>query len=71
LSICSAYPEAKTFFENKTPDWILAGLSKHASKMPPEWWNIARKNTNLAESSHHQDNYYAGIRNSLLESILK
>jgi hypothetical protein len=70
-SICEERPELKPWFKGKYASWVLAGLCKEASKVHPDWWTLARKDTNRAESSHHQDNFFTGHRNSLLGSILK
>lgn len=70
-SICDERPELKPWFKGKYASWVLAGLSKEASLVDYIYWILARKDTNRAESSHHQDNCFTGYRNSLLGSILK
>jgi hypothetical protein len=70
-SICVTFPEMKSWYANKETNWILAGLSAKASKVPYEWRKIARKDTNASESSHAQDNFFTGTKNALLHSILK
>jgi hypothetical protein len=71
LSIVKVNPELESWYKRKHVEWVLSGLSQVATKVPYEWWVLARKDTNLAESSHHQDNFWAGKNNSLLASILK
>jgi hypothetical protein len=69
--MCEVHPELKTWFSAKQNPWILAGLSREQSKVDIRWWLLARKDTNISESSHHQDNYSTGINLSLLASVLR
>jgi hypothetical protein len=71
LAICQVAPELQSWFKPKKTTWVLSGLCKTVSKVLPEAWDYAAKNTNLSEASHHQDNYFAGKNLSLLGGILK
>jgi hypothetical protein len=71
LSMCTLYPELKTWIINKQPRWLLCGLVKSESKIPIEYWTYARKHTGISESSHFSDNNFAGRKVSLLDAVLK
>jgi hypothetical protein len=69
--ISSTYPETKSWIDHKKTPWILAGLSPEQSKIPIEFWIIARKDTGVSESSHFMDNNFTGRRLSLLTTVLR
>jgi hypothetical protein len=69
--ICETWPELKSFVKNKKVPWIMSGLCKGESKIPPQWWDFARKHTGISESSHFQDNNFTGRKTSLVNAILK
>ena len=71
LSIVKNNPELESWYKGKDVQWILAGLSSTATFIEKKWWRLARKDTNIAESSHHQDNFWAGKGTTLLGSVLK
>lgn len=59
------------FLNRKLKSWILGGLCLGASKIPHQYWSLARKHTGISESSHFQDNNYTGRKNNLLAAVLK
>jgi hypothetical protein len=65
------WPETKNWFKGKRADWILAGLTQEASKIPISWWNNAPKHTGVSESSHYHDNEAVGRKQALLTAILR
>jgi hypothetical protein len=70
-SVCAVCPELESWFSAKHSPWILAGLTRELSLIDIRWWLLARKDTNISESSHHEDNYSTGTRLSLLASVLR
>ena len=70
-SICTLYPELKSWIESKRVDWILAGLTTEQTKVPNKWWTYARHHTGIEESSHFSDNNYTGRKISLLAAVLR
>ncbi|KAI9751102.1 MAG: hypothetical protein M1835_001264, partial [Candelina submexicana] len=70
-SIGLLYPKLKTWIKHRQTTWILAGLCQEKSRIPTYWWLLARSHTGIEESSHYQDNEYAGRKLSLLASILR
>ena len=70
-SICTTYPELRTWIVNKQPVWLIAGLTRSASKVPIAYWSFARKHTGNSESSHFQENNFTGRKTSLLNATLK
>lgn len=46
------WPETANWFKNKRTPWILAGLTREASKIPIYWWMAAPNHTRFYESSH-------------------
>lgn len=65
-----AWPETAKWFKNKDVPWILAGMTKEASKIPINWWILAQHHTGSCESSHFMDNEAVGRKRSLLGAIL-
>ena len=70
-SICTLYPELKSWINSKKADWILAGLTTEQTKVPYHWWVYARKHLGIGESSHFSDNNYTGRNISLLAAVLR
>ena len=70
-SVCTAYPELRSWIVNKQPEWLMTGLAQSASKVPIEYWTFARKHTGNSESSHFQENNFTGRKTSLLNATLK
>jgi hypothetical protein len=68
--LCSTYPELETWLDHKMNPWILAGLCDSISKIPFSYRQLANKNTNLSESSHHRDNII-GRGLTLLAAVLR
>ncbi|OOQ86331.1 hypothetical protein PEBR_21922 [Penicillium brasilianum] len=64
------WPETANWFKNKRTPWILAGLTREASKIPIYWWIAAPHHTGICESSHFVDNEAIGRKQSLLAAIL-
>ncbi|KAJ5110975.1 hypothetical protein N7532_001510 [Penicillium argentinense] len=54
--VAEKWPETQKWFQNKKVDWILAGLTSEASKIPIDWWTNAPNHTGISESSHFHDN---------------
>jgi hypothetical protein len=67
----TTWPETANWFKNKQHDWLLAGLTGEASRIPIQWWTMAPHHTGICESSHFVDNEAIGRKNSLLGAILK
>ena len=65
------WPETESWFQNKKVDWIPAGITPEASKIPIEWWMNAPHYTGISESSHFQDNEAVGRKQALLTAILR
>ncbi len=53
---------------DKSKEWVLAGISKAFTLMPIEIWNFTRFNTNVSESAHANINR-DGVSLSLLRTI--
>lgn len=70
-SICRQYPDLKRWIRHKQAHWLVSGLAHSESKVPIEYWTIARKHTGLCESSHFQENNYVGRKTSMLHACLK
>lgn len=64
------WPELESWFKNKKVPWILAGMTREASKIPINWWIAAQHHTGACESSHFMDNEAVGRKKSLLGAIL-
>lgn len=65
------WPETANWFKSKQVPWILAGLTREASKIPINWWISAPHHTGICESGHFVDNEAIGRKQSLLSAILK
>lgn len=63
--------ETEKWFQNKKVDWILAGITLEASKIPIEWWMNVLYYTGISESSHFYDNEVVGRKQALLTVILR
>lgn len=71
VRICAAYPdELKTWFHGKRVDWVRAALVPRTSHIPGIYLSYARRETNIIEASHAEDNNAAGRKQSLLGAIL-
>ena len=69
-SICQMYPELTRWVNHKKPRWLMSGLAQSESKVPIEYFTIARKHTGLSESSHFQENHRIGRKISMLHACL-
>ncbi|KAK9342745.1 hypothetical protein V1522DRAFT_447941 [Lipomyces starkeyi] len=69
--VVEKWPETKAWFRHKKSDWILAGITSEASKIPIEWWTNAPHHTGISESSHFHDNEAVGRKQALLTAILR
>ena len=69
--VAEKWPETEKWFQNKKVDWILAGITPEASKIPIEWWMNAPHHTGISESSHFHDNEAVGRKQALLTAILR
>jgi hypothetical protein len=69
--VTEKWPETLRWFQNKKVDWILAGITPEASKIPIEWWMNAPHHTGISESSHFHDNEAVGRKQALLTAILR
>jgi hypothetical protein len=64
------WPDTKNWYQNKEVPWILAGITREASKIPINWWIAAQHHTGACESSHFVDNEAVGRKKSLLGAVL-
>ena len=69
--LCTTYPELESWFKAKQKPWIVSALIQSESRVPGISWVYARKNTNLAESTHFEDNNATGRKLTLLGVILR
>jgi len=69
--VAEKWPETQKWFANKKVDWILAGITSEASKIPIRWWTNAPHHTGISESSHFHDNEAVGRKQALLAAILR
>lgn len=67
----AVHPELRSWFKAKQKPWIISAIAKGASKIPSMHWVYARKNSNLAEVSHFEENNACGRKLALLTGILR
>lgn len=65
------WPETEKWFQNKKTDWILAGITPEASKIPIEWWMNAPHPTGMSDNSRFHDNEAVSQKQALLTAILR
>lgn len=68
--ITAAYPELKNWFQGKMKPWMVSAFVQSESKVPKLSWAYARKNSNLAEVSHFEENNAVGRKLTLLTAML-
>ena len=69
-SMCTLYPELRTWIINKQPQWLLSGICQSESRVAIEDWTLAKKHTGDSESSHFQENNFIGRGRSICAAAL-
>ena len=69
-SLCRQYPDLRSWLRGKQKGWIASGLVRRLSKIPGTYWGYARKNTNIAEVTHAEDNNATGRGLTVLGAVI-
>jgi hypothetical protein len=70
-SMCTLYPELKSWFKGKQKPWIVSAFVQAESKILNLSWTYAWKNSNLAEITHSEENNAVGRKVALLTGVLR